>query len=144
MCCCVNLLFRSAAESEKKTCTESFGPQITTNVSPFSLSVLFFRNDEIQSIRNLKASDVNERVMKAKLEYKVLSEFASACRATSMAITEGLIAPLSFGDPSQSEIYVYNGIFFSKAEDSKDSFKVLFNDNRCVILWYICEAYDCG
>lgn len=71
--------------------------------------------------------------MKAKLEYKVLSEFASACRATSMAITEGLIAPLSFGDPSQSEIYVYNGIFFSKAEDSKDSFKVLFGDKICAI-----------
>lgn len=29
------------------------------------------RNDEIQSIRALKANDVNERVMKAKLEYKV-------------------------------------------------------------------------
>jgi hypothetical protein len=41
-----------------------------------------------------------------------------------VAISEGLIAPLSVGDPSQSEIYVYNGIFFSKAEDTKDSFKV--------------------
>jgi hypothetical protein len=54
----------------------------------------------------------------------VLSEFAAACRATAVAISEGLIAPLSVGDPSQSEIYVYNGIFFSKAEDTKDSFKV--------------------
>lgn len=55
---------------------------------------------------------------------QVLSEFAAACRATAIAITDGLIAPLSFGDPSASDIYVYNGIFFSKAEDSKDSFKV--------------------
>ena len=55
-----------------------------------------------------------------------------------MAITEGLIAPLSFGDPSQSEIYVYNGIFFSKAEDSKDSFKVTFSVMKCVELDYCC------
>ncbi len=82
------------------------------------------RNDEIQSIRALKATDGSEKIMKAKLEYKVLSEFAAACRATAVAITEGLIAPLSLGDPSQSDIYVYNGIFLSKAEDSKDSFKV--------------------
>jgi hypothetical protein len=53
-----------------------------------------------------------------------MAEFAAACRATAVAISEGLIAPLSLGDPAQSDIYVYNGIFFSKAEDSKDSFKV--------------------
>jgi hypothetical protein len=41
-----------------------------------------------------------------------------------VAISEGLIAPLSVGDPSQSEIYVYNGIFFSQAQATKDSFNV--------------------
>lgn len=55
---------------------------------------------------------------------QVLSEFAAACRTTAVAISEGLIAPLSMGEPAQSDIYMYNGIFFSKAEDTKDSFKV--------------------
>jgi hypothetical protein len=55
---------------------------------------------------------------------QVMAEFATACRATAVAISEGLIAPLALGDPAHSDIYVYNGIFFSKAEDSKDSFKV--------------------
>lgn len=59
----------------------------------------------------------------------MLSEFAAACRSTAVAITEGLIAPLSIGDPNQSEIYVYNGIFFSKAEDTKDSFKLCVGDD---------------
>lgn len=60
---------------------------------------------------------------------QVLSEFAAACRSTAVAITEGLIAPLTMGDPNQSEIYVYNGIFFSKAEDTKDSFKLCVGDD---------------
>lgn len=33
--------------------------------------VLLCRNDEIQSIRALKANDASEKIMKAKLEYKV-------------------------------------------------------------------------
>jgi hypothetical protein len=35
-----------------------------------------------------------------------------------------LIAPLTYADPSQNNIYVYNGIFISRAEDIKDAFKL--------------------
>lgn len=70
----------------------------------------------------------------------MITEFAAACRTTAVAISEGLIAPLSMGDPSQSEIYVYNGIFFSKAEDSKDSFKVAFLFFSLFLLGVYCRV----
>jgi protein TIF31 len=41
-----------------------------------------------------------------------------------MGISEGLIAPLTYSEPDQSNIYVYNGIFISRAEDTKDVFKL--------------------
>jgi protein TIF31 len=86
------------------------------------------RNDEIQTIRAIGAGDLDSKVMRAKLEYKVISEFSVACREAALAICDGLLTPLSYGEPGQSEIYVYNGIFFSKAEDSKDSFKICNGD----------------
>ncbi len=82
-------------------------------------------NDEIQALRSLAAGDLADKAMKAKLEHKILTEFTEACKLAAVAISDGHIAPITYADPSQSEIYVYNGIFFSKAEDNKDSFKVL-------------------
>lgn len=31
---------------------------------------------------------------------------------------------MTYSDPNQSDIYVYNGIFFSRAEDTRDAFKI--------------------
>jgi protein TIF31 len=81
-------------------------------------------NDEIQSIRTLKANDLSSKILKARLEYRMVTEFTEACRRIVMAISEGLIAPLIYSDPSQSDIYVYNGIFFSRAEDTKDAYSI--------------------
>jgi protein TIF31 len=85
-------------------------------------------NDEIQALRTVTASDINEKSMVAKLEYKIISEFTEACKAAAVAISEGHITPISYTDPVQSDIYVYNGIFFSKAEDTKDAFRICNGD----------------
>ena len=55
---------------------------------------------------------------------QTITEFVAACKTAALAVSNGLIAPLAIGDPAQAPIYVYNGIFFSKAEDPKDVFKV--------------------
>ena len=81
-------------------------------------------NDEIQSIRTLKANDLPSKILKARLEHRMISEFTEACKKIVVAISEGLISPLIYSDPSQSDIYVYNGIFFSRAEDTKDSYGI--------------------
>lgn len=85
-------------------------------------------NDEIQALRSLAAGDVSDKVMKAKLEYKIMHEFTEACKIAAVAISDGQISPITYTDPVQSAIYVYNGIFFSKAEDNKDSFKICNGD----------------
>lgn len=100
----------------------------------------------------MAATDVNDKIIKQKLEHKVITEYTEACRAGALSIAEGLIAPLggmpsipverteSSGeskdvsesqssdavDDSSSQIFVFNGIFFSKAIDSKDVYKVAF------------------
>eukprot|EP00599_Poterioochromonas_sp_BG-1_P000544 CAMPEP_0173137880 /NCGR_PEP_ID=MMETSP1105-20130129/3356_1 /TAXON_ID=2985 /ORGANISM="Ochromonas sp., Strain BG-1" /LENGTH=1420 /DNA_ID=CAMNT_0014050365 /DNA_START=191 /DNA_END=4453 /DNA_ORIENTATION=- len=81
-------------------------------------------NDEIQSIRALPANELNEKVVKARLEYRIISDFTENCKKVAVAISDGLIAPLTYADPSQNNIYVYNGIFISRAEDIKDAFKL--------------------
>eukprot|EP01039_Chlorochromonas_danica_P005330 gene5330-5865_t len=88
-------------------------------------------NDEIQSIGSLKAQEFSEKVIKARLEYKIISEFSESCKQIAVAISEGKIAPLAFTDPSQSDIFVYNGIFFNRAEDAKDAFKICEGEDAC-------------
>lgn len=87
------------------------------------------RNEEIQAIRSLPVQSLEDRVLRAKLEFKTISEFTAACRTIAVAIADGLISPISFADPTSSGgIYLYNGIFLSKAEDTKDSFQICRGD----------------
>jgi protein TIF31 len=81
-------------------------------------------NDEIQSVRLLQAQDDNEKIMKARLEYKIITEFSESCKKLVMAVADGQIAPLTYGVPNESEVYSYNGIFVSRAEDIKDAFHI--------------------
>lgn len=86
------------------------------------------RNEEIQAIRSLPVLSLEDRVLRAKLEFKTISEFTAACKTIAVAIADGLISPISFADPTSSGIYLYNGIFLSKAEDTKDSFQICRGD----------------
>lgn len=88
-------------------------------------------NDEAQSIDALKPQEFSEKIIKARLQCKIISEFTENCKQIAVAIAEGRIAPLTFADPSQSDIFVYNGIFFNRAEDAKDSFKICEGEDAC-------------
>lgn len=57
---------------------------------------------------------------------QIIADFTENCKKVVLAISEGLIAPLTYSDPNQSNIFVYNGIFVSRAEDIKDAFHVSF------------------
>lgn len=48
-----------------------------------------------------------------------------------MAVFDGHISPLNFGDAESSLIYVYNGIFLSRAVDTKDTFRVCVGEEAC-------------
>eukprot|EP01038_Epipyxis_sp_PR26KG_P005210 gene5210-7248_t len=86
-------------------------------------------NEETQQIRAIPAKDINEVIMKARLEYKIITEFTEACKSLALAISDGLITPLNAYEPqSPSQIFMHNGIFLSKAVDTKDSFKLFTGD----------------
>lgn len=82
-------------------------------------------NDEIQSIRKLSADDLPLLEVKSRLEHRIITEFTESCKKIAIAISDGLISPLTYSDPTQAEIYVYNSIFFSRAEDTKDNFGLI-------------------
>lgn len=109
-------------------------------------------NDEIQTVRFMPTKDIQEKIISARYEFKVLVEFTDACKAAAVAISSGLINPITDLDPqpvaiapstsisspsvpsaacspaNQSHIFSYNGIFYSKAMDNKDSFRLCVGD----------------
>jgi protein TIF31 len=85
-------------------------------------------NEEIQSIRALPAKDTSEQIMKSRFIYRTTTEFTEACRQTVIAISKGHIAPVNPMDPEETQVYIYNNIFFSRSIDTKESFKVSSGD----------------
>lgn len=83
-------------------------------------------NDEIQAIRSLPERTLQEKVIKARFEYKVQMEFKESCKLMAMAVSDGLISPMNYSDDQSVHIYLYNGIFMSRAIDTDDRFKVTF------------------
>ena len=47
-------------------------------------------------------------------------------KAGALAISEGHIAPINPMDEEKTQVYVYNNIFYSRAVDTKENFKVRF------------------
>lgn len=85
-------------------------------------------NEEIQAIRELPCNDLNDKLMKSRLIYKIITEFTDACRAFVIAIADGHISPLNVADSESNYVFVYNGIFMSRAIDSKETFKLCKGD----------------
>ena len=86
-------------------------------------------NDELQHARELPVSSLMERLERAKLVHKVLTEFGEASLVGAKAIVEGLVLPMNPNEPARSHVYLHNNIFFSRAVDAGvDTFKVTQGD----------------
>lgn len=88
-------------------------------------------NEEIQPFRDIDTKNVQEQVVKSKFVYKIISEFVDASRQLVLGVSDGHIAPFTYGEAESSEVYVYNGIFMSKAVDAQETFKVCAGDEAC-------------
>ena len=99
---------------------DSFG--VDTNSSPREW------NEEMQSVRALNATSAFEAVAKARYLHRINVEFYEACKAGAIAVVDGHIPPLNPMDPVTSQVFVYNNIFFSRALDSKDTFRICKGD----------------
>ena len=86
-------------------------------------------NEEIQSAREMPASNTLERVEKARLIHKVMSEFGEAALIGAKSIFYGQIAPMNPNEPARSHVYLHNNIFFSRAVDAGvETFKLSKGD----------------
>jgi len=86
-------------------------------------------NEELQTARELPVGSQQERIERARLIHKTLSDFGDAAVAGARAIFEGLITPMNPNEPTRSHVYLHNNIFFSRAVDAGvDTFKIARGD----------------
>jgi protein TIF31 len=86
-------------------------------------------NEELQLARELPTEDVNERIERARLIHKVMTEFGEASLLGVKAIADGQISPMNPNEPSRSQVYLHNNIFFSRAIDAgPETFKLAKGD----------------
>lgn len=86
-------------------------------------------NEELQEIRSLPSAELNERILKARLQYKLTVEFTESCKSGVMAIDNGSIQPLNADDSPKTYVYVHNNVFFSRACDTKESIRLCDGDD---------------
>lgn len=110
---------RSRADEEL---SDSFGVDIRTGA-------VRDWNEELQLAREMPTSNLIERVERARLIHKVLTEFGEASLLGVQAIADGQIAPMNPNEATRSQVYLHNNIFFSRAVDAgPETFKIAKGD----------------
>ncbi|KAL3941965.1 MAG: hypothetical protein SGBAC_003767 [Bacillariaceae sp.] len=86
-------------------------------------------NEELQMAREMPDASLVERVERARVINKVLSDFGEASLMGIKAISDGQIAPMNPNEPSRSQVFLHNNIFFSRAIDAGiETFKIAKGD----------------
>lgn len=88
-------------------------------------------NEELQAARELGCSTLKDRINRARMVHKILSDFGDASVAGAVAIIEGHIMPMNPNEALRSHVYLHNNIFFSRAIDNGlyDTYRVAKGDN---------------
>jgi protein TIF31 len=81
-------------------------------------------NEEIQAIRALPVVTPHDKLTCLKYSQKIFSEFSDVCKSAAVAVFEGHIQPVNPNEIKDNHVYIFNNIFFSKAMESKESFKL--------------------
>ncbi|KAL7543602.1 hypothetical protein ACHAXR_012903 [Thalassiosira sp. AJA248-18] len=87
-------------------------------------------NEELQTAREMPVETFGERIERARLVHKVLSDFGDAALHGVKAIFDGYIMSMNPNEPARSHVYLHNNIFFSRAVDAGlDTFKIIQGDD---------------
>lgn len=81
-------------------------------------------NEEIQAIRAMPVVTPQDKLTCLKYSQKIISEFIDVCKSAAVAVVEGHIQPVNPNEIKDNHVYIFNNIFFSKAMESKESFKL--------------------
>ena len=86
-------------------------------------------NEELQLGREMPTDTQHDRIEKARLIHKVMTEFAEAVLYGVKAISEGQIQPMNPNETIRTQVYLHNNIFFSRAIDAgPETFKLAKGD----------------
>jgi protein TIF31 len=86
-------------------------------------------NEELQTAREMPVSIFSERMERARLIHKILSDFGDAAILGVKAMIDGYIQPMNPNEQARSHVYLHNNIFFSRAIDAGlDTFKIIQGD----------------
>ncbi|KAI9895764.1 hypothetical protein PsorP6_018943 [Peronosclerospora sorghi] len=78
-------------------------------------------NEEYQCCRELPTESLKEEIVRARVMYKIVTEFVEASTQGAVAIVEGNIPPINPMDDKSAYVYVFNNIFFSVSIDGKST-----------------------
>ncbi|GMF15725.1 unnamed protein product [Phytophthora lilii] len=78
-------------------------------------------NEEYQCCRELPTTSLKEEIVRARVTYKIVTEFVEAATQGAVAIVEGHIPPINPMDDKNAHVYVFNNIFFSVSIDGKST-----------------------
>jgi protein TIF31 len=81
-------------------------------------------NDEVQATRAMVPTALFEKIQRAHIITKIYTEFADAVKAATVAIVDGLVPSVNAHDEEKLRAYMFNNIFYSRATDSKENFRV--------------------
>jgi protein TIF31 len=86
-------------------------------------------NEELQVAREMPTQTLQERIDRARMIHKTLTDFGEAALLGAKAIFEGSILPMNPNEQDRAHVYLHNNIFYSRAVDAGlDTFKVFSGD----------------
>lgn len=85
-------------------------------------------NEEIQGIRELAHSTMQERVFRERMAQKTWAEFTQASLRAVMAVARGDVIALNPNEPARSHMWLTSNIFVTKAIDSIDAYAHIGGD----------------
>jgi len=86
-------------------------------------------NEELQLAREMPISTLYERLDRARVIHKTMTEFGEASLVGVKAICDGHIAPMNPNEGTRTQVYLHNNIFVSRALDvGPETFRLVKGD----------------
>ncbi|KAI8821824.1 clustered mitochondria-domain-containing protein [Fimicolochytrium jonesii] len=79
-------------------------------------------NEELQSIRELPHGTPHEKVHRDQALYRIHSEFIEAASRGAVAVLTGNAIPLNPQEPTATQMFLHNNIFYSVGYDNREVF----------------------
>ncbi|KAF1791688.1 Clustered mitochondria protein, N-terminal [Phytophthora cactorum] len=115
------LLAKAASLAKEGPSSIEWMDELCTTYGMDERGVLRDWNEEYQCCRELPKDTLKDEIVRARVMYKIVTEFVEAATQGAVAIVEGNIPPINPMDDKSAHVYVFNNIFFSVSIDGKST-----------------------